>query len=120
MRFNYIVDVYTKWYRSSFYFCATYACPGPQAISSSFETKFARMEYAGDGLFNLSYMRHTGKWFEIFKGLSIDECLETIRDFPPLHAIKKIHLIVIGLRILADVSGSYQMFIRMNNYEKYL
>jgi hypothetical protein len=82
MRFNYVVDIYTKWYHSSFYFCATYACPGPQAISPSFETKFARMEYAGEGLFNLSYMRHTGKWFEIFKDLSTDECLETIRDYP--------------------------------------
>lgn len=82
MRFNYIVDIYTKWYRSSFYFCATYACPSPQAISPYFETKFARMEYAGNGLFNLSYMRHTEKWFEIFSGLSVDECLETIKDFP--------------------------------------
>lgn len=82
MHFNYIVDIYTKWYRSSFYFCSKYACPGPNAISSFFETKFARMEYVGDGLFNLSYMRHTEKWFEIFQGLSIDECLETIRDFP--------------------------------------
>jgi hypothetical protein len=82
MRFNYVVDIYTKWYRSSFYFCATYACPDPQATSPSFETKFARMEYVGDGLFNLSYMRHTEKWFEIFRDLSIDECLETIKNFP--------------------------------------
>lgn len=82
MHFNYIMDIYTKWYRSSFYFCGTYACPDPQAISPSFETKFARMEYAGDGLFNLSYMRHTEKWFELFRDLSIDECLATIKDFP--------------------------------------
>jgi len=82
MRFNYVVDIYTKWYRSYFYFCATYACPDTQAISPSFETKFARMEYAGDRLFNLSYMRHTGTWFEIFRDLSIDECLEMIKDMP--------------------------------------
>ena len=82
MRFNYVVDIYTKWYHSSFYFCAKYACPDPLAVSPFFEIKFARMEYVGDGLFNLSYMRHTKKWFEIFQGLSVDECLETIRDFP--------------------------------------
>jgi hypothetical protein len=80
--FNYIVDIYTKWYRSSFYFCATYACPSPHAIAPSFETKFARMEYAGDGLFNLSYMRNTRKWFEIFQGLSVDECLAIIKAYP--------------------------------------
>lgn len=82
MRFNYIVDIYTKWYQSYFYFCAKYASPDPRSASPFFEVKFARMEYVGDGLFNLSYMRHTGKWFEIFQDLSVDECLETIRDFP--------------------------------------
>lgn len=82
IRFNYVVDIYTKWYRNYFYFCAKYACPGPNAISPFFETKFARMEYIGDGLFDLSYMRHTGQWFEIFQDLTMDECLETIKDFP--------------------------------------
>ncbi len=82
LRFNYIVDIYTKWYRSSFHFCAKYACPSPHAISPFFETKFARMEYVGDGLFDLSYMRHTKKWFEIFQGLSVDECLEAVKNDP--------------------------------------
>lgn len=82
MQFNYVVDIYTKWYRNYFYFGAKYASPSPNAISPFFETKFARMEYVGDGLFNLSYMRHTEKWFEIFQDLSVDECLETIKDFP--------------------------------------
>jgi len=85
MRFNYAVDIYTKWYRNYFYFCAKYACPGPNAISPFFEVKFARMEYVGDCHFNLSYMRHTEQWFEIFQDLTVDECLETIKDFPHFH-----------------------------------
>lgn len=85
MRFNYAVDIYTKWYRNYFYFCAKYACPGPNAIFPFFEVKFARMEYVGDGHFNLSYMRHTEQWFEIFQDLTVDECLETIKDFPHFH-----------------------------------
>lgn len=79
-RFNYITDIFTKWYRNYFYFCSTYACPGPNAISPSFESKFARMEYVGDGKFNLAYMRHTEKWWEVFTDLTLDEALETIRD----------------------------------------
>jgi hypothetical protein len=79
-RFNYLVDIFTKWYQSYFYFCATYACPHPDAISSSFETRFARMEYLRNGKFNLSYMRHTGQWREIYSDLSMDECLTAIRD----------------------------------------
>ena len=81
-RFNYIVDMYTKWYRSYFYFCAKYHCPGPNAIAPSFEDKFARLEYVGEESFNLSYMRHTGRWVEIHIGLYTDECLAVVKDDP--------------------------------------
>ncbi len=37
MHFNYLVDIYTKWYRNYFYFCSKYRCPGPNAISPFFE-----------------------------------------------------------------------------------
>jgi hypothetical protein len=82
MKFNYIVDLYSKWYHSYFYFCATYRCPFPDAISEFFETRFARLEYTGNQRFNLSYMRHTGQWVEIFTELTLDECLESIRNEP--------------------------------------
>ena len=81
-RFNYLVDIFTKWYRNYFYFCSKYNCPGPNAISPCFEDRFARLEYVKDNNFNLSYMRHTGQWWEIRTGLSLDECLAAIRDEP--------------------------------------
>jgi hypothetical protein len=81
-QFYYITDIYSKWYRNYFYFCSKYACPGPNAISPYFEAKFARMEYVGNEHFNLAYMRHTGKWCEIYMELSWDECLVAIRDAP--------------------------------------
>ncbi len=65
-----------------FNFCSTYACPGPNAISPSFESKFARMEYVGNSRFNLSFLRHTGKWVELFTGLTLDECLKAVREDP--------------------------------------
>ena len=80
--FNYIVDIYAKWYRHYFYFCAKYCSPGPNAISPFFETKFARMEYIGTNQFNLSSMRHTGEWIAVYPNLSLDQCLTAIRDDP--------------------------------------
>jgi len=80
--FNYVTELFTRWHQSYFYFCATYACPHPEALSPTFEARFARMGYEGAGRFNLSYMRHTGQWWEIYSGLSIDECLTAIRDEP--------------------------------------
>jgi hypothetical protein len=80
--FNYIIDIYSKWHGNYFYFCTKYACPGPNAISPYFEAKFARLEYVGNGRFNLSYMRHTEKWCEVYTDLSLDESLAAIRDEP--------------------------------------
>lgn len=81
-RFNYLIDLSTKWHGSYFYFTSTYACPSPNALSPTFEAKFARLEYAGDNRFNLAFMRHTGKWVELFTGLTLDECLKSVQDDP--------------------------------------
>jgi len=78
--FNYLVDVYSKWYRNYFYFCSTYNCPHPNAIAPSFDIKWARMEYVGNDKFNGSYLRHTGKWAEVFQELSILDSLKEITD----------------------------------------
>jgi hypothetical protein len=83
VQWNYIVDIYTKWHRNCFYFCAKYASPGPNAISPFFDIRFARLEYVGglgrQSRFNMSYMRHTGQWIEIGHSLSSDQCLTEIK-----------------------------------------
>ena len=79
---NYLVDITTKWLGSKCYFVSIYRSPGPNAISPTFETKFARLEYVGDDKFNLAFMRHTGQWVELYEGLSVDECLQAIRNDP--------------------------------------
>jgi hypothetical protein len=79
-QFNYIVELYSKWFRSYFYFCAKYACPGPTALSLFFEARFTRLEYVGNRRFNVAFMRHTGQWVETEHGLTVDECLRSIRE----------------------------------------
>jgi hypothetical protein len=79
-KWNYIVDLYTKWYRSYFYFCSKWASPGPNAISPFFEMRFARMEYVGGRSFNLSFMRYTGEWIETEQRLTVDRCIEVIKE----------------------------------------
>ena len=79
-QFNYITDIGSKWYRNYFYFFSTYACPGPNALSPTFESKFARMEHLGNAKFTLYFMRHTGEWVGLYDALSVDECMKAIQD----------------------------------------
>lgn len=82
-QFNYIIDIRAEWFRNYFYFVSTYACPGPNALSPTFESKFARMEHLGNGKFALYAMRYTGKeWVGIFDAISVDECMKAIQDDP--------------------------------------
>ena len=79
-RWSYLTGITPRWHRSFFYLVGTYASPGPDALSPTFESPFARMEYVGAGRFHLAYMRHTGKWREVHRGLTLDESIATIRD----------------------------------------
>jgi hypothetical protein len=79
-QFNYIVELYGKWFRSYFYLYAKYACPGPTALSPFFEARFARLDYVGDRRFNLAFMRHTGQWVELEQDLTIDQCFQSLRE----------------------------------------
>ena len=67
---------------SKCYFISVCCSPGPQAISPTFEEKFAKMEYVGNAKFALSFMRHTGQWVELYAALTVDECLQAIQDDP--------------------------------------
>ena len=79
---NYLTDIGAKWYRNYFYLVSTYTCPSPHALSPTFESKFARMEYLGNAKFALSFMRHTGEWVGLYDALSVDECMKAIQDDP--------------------------------------
>ena len=79
---NYITDFGGKWYRNYFYFFSIYTCPSPNALSPTFESKFARMEYLGNAKFALSFMRHTGEWVGIYDEISLDECMKALQDDP--------------------------------------
>jgi hypothetical protein len=81
-RFNYLTDITPKWHGSTLFLVAVYACPGPNALSPRFESRFARLKPADGGRFDLDFMRHTGQWVPLHQGLTLDQCLEAIRDDP--------------------------------------
>src|SRR6266436_6057086 len=50
---NYLTDITLKWHGSTLFLVAVYACPGPNALSPNFESRFARLKPAGGGRFHL-------------------------------------------------------------------
>ena len=85
-QFNYISNLYTKWYRNYFYFCAEYTCPGPHALAPTFESIFARLTYTGADHFTLSARRHNDEWLPLYHKQTLDECLAAIQSDSWFHA----------------------------------
>ena len=79
-KYNYLADIYTKWSRNFFYFCATYRSPEQGAMPQEFEMKFARLEYLGTGKYNLSYQRHNGQWWETDRNVSQARAFQLINE----------------------------------------
>ncbi len=85
--FNFITNIYCRWIGRRFYFCAKYNSPSPHALSESFESKFARLEYTGSTYskrdkFQLFFMRHTGQWIKHLEDETLKNCFESIKTDP--------------------------------------
>lgn len=79
-KFNYLTDIYTKWSRNFFYFCAQYCSPDTDDMRSRFEMKFARLEYLSTGKYILSYQRHNGQWWETDRNISQSKAFQIIEE----------------------------------------
>lgn len=80
--FNYLADIYYKWIGKRFYLCAKYNCPSSRAVSPSFESKFARLEYVDDNKFQLFFVRHTGQWIKLYEDISLEKVFKALKEDP--------------------------------------
>lgn len=77
---NYVSDIVARWHRGFFPFVSIYTCTSPRALSPTFEAPFTRLRHVAGGTSDLAYMRHTGQWWELYHGLTLDEAFTAIRE----------------------------------------
>ena len=80
-----IEEIFGKWYRNFFYFCCIYRFTAPEMVDKAIEDKFTRLEYAGEDLFNLAYMRHTGQWWVVNEEIKLERALAEIKKNQIFH-----------------------------------
>ena len=86
--FNYLIDIYSKWHGSNFYFCEKYKSESKNRIADEFEVKFLRLKLIEKNVFELSYFRHTGQWQTVVPfGMNRKDCIEMILSNPVFHPI---------------------------------
>ena len=84
---NYLIDVYSKWYQNYFYLCEKFKSEHPNRLVDEFEEKFVRLKFTGVNQFEFSYFRHTGQWFLVADGLTMEDCRDMILSNPNFQPI---------------------------------
>lgn len=52
-----------------------------------FDAAFARIDRVGQDRFDVYWMRHTGRWWRLHAGLTLDEALHVIETDEALHPV---------------------------------
>ncbi|QCI65272.1 hypothetical protein [Phreatobacter stygius] len=85
--FNYCVDIFGKWAGGRYRFIQLYRSGFVENLGDEFEAPFARLDYMGPGRFDIQWMRHTGKWWPLYAGLSLSRALAALESDELLHPI---------------------------------
>ena len=76
--FNYPIAIYGKLHGNKYRFITRYRSDHPDSLTPEFEAPFARLEFVSSRCYDLSYYRHTGKWFCLYQQLTLQEALDLI------------------------------------------
>lgn len=85
--FNYPIDIYGKWHGNKYRFIELFRSDRPDATVIEFEAPFARLGYVGRDRFDLSYHRHTGQWWCLYRSVSLIESLTLIEEQGHFHPV---------------------------------
>ena len=83
--FNYPIDIRGKWHDPRYRFIQRYRSGYPENLGEEFDAPFARLDWIGQGRFDLQWHRHTGKWFCLYRDLSLEAALKAIETDELLH-----------------------------------
>jgi hypothetical protein len=85
--FNYPVDILGKWRGSKFSFIQRYRSGFPENPGEEFDSPFTRLDWTGRDRFDLMWHRHTGQWFRLHHGLSLELAIATLKVDGLLHPL---------------------------------
>lgn len=78
-QFNYPVDILGKWRGAQYRFIQRYRSGFPDNLGEEFDAPFARLDWIARDRFDLQWHRHTGQWWRLYSGLTLDEAVQTIK-----------------------------------------
>ena len=85
--FNYPVDILGKWHGAKYRLIQRYRSGFPDNLGEEFDAPFARLDWISHDCFDIQWRRHTGEWFRLYRALTLDDAIETLRSDGILHPV---------------------------------
>jgi hypothetical protein len=86
-KWNYPVDIRGAWAGGRYRFMQRYRSGMEHNRGEEFDAPFARIDRMGPDRFDINWMRHTGKWWRLYTGVTLTEALKILEDDGVLHPL---------------------------------
>jgi hypothetical protein len=86
-KWNYPVDIRGAWAGGRYRFIQRYRAGMEHNRGEEFDAPFARLDYVGQDTFDIYWMRHTGKWWRLYVGVTLAQALEILETDGILHPL---------------------------------
>ena len=83
--FNTPIALHGSWRGTAYRFIQRWRTSGRHGPVEEFDVPFVRLVHMGRDRFDLHWFRHTGQWWPLRQGLTLDAALAEIEGDPVLH-----------------------------------
>jgi hypothetical protein len=84
---NYPIDIHGAWAAGRYRFVQRYRSGHEDNHGEEFDAPFARIDRMGPDRFDIYWMRHTGKWWRLYRGVTLAEALKALEVDGHLHPL---------------------------------
>jgi len=84
-KFNYAIDIRGVGAGGRYRFVQRYRSGFDHNRGEEFDAPFARIVRIGPDCFDIDWMRHTGKWWRLYRGVTLAEALKILENDVHLH-----------------------------------
>lgn len=86
-KWNYPIDIHGVWAGGRYRFVQRYRSGMEHNRGEEFDAPFARIDRMAPDRFDIYWMRHTGKWWRLYRGVTLTEGLKILESDSVLHPL---------------------------------
>jgi|WetSurMetagenome_2_1015567.scaffolds.fasta_scaffold118386_3 hypothetical protein len=77
-KWNYPIDIHGVWAGGRYRFVLRYRSGMKDNLGEEFDAPFARINHIGPDRFDIYWMRHTSKWWRLYRSVTLAEALRNM------------------------------------------